>query len=307
MNEVTRSAHGAAAIRSAMTERRTLTMIGVHDALSARLVERAGYDGVYVSSYTTEAAAHLHPDLGLMSKSDRCQINANIASAVGIPVFADIEEGWGGPIQVATAVAEFERAGAAMVHLDDQISPGICPYLPGVPDVTLESTQAMCAKIEAAVEARQGDMVIVARSDITGLARDGAFTDEQRVELARRSNEYLAAGADAAMVGTFSTDDIRWFAEHVDGPLVALCEDALPHSVETFTEAGYLVVLAPLLLLFSAIKGMNVALQAFKESKGDWAQTGPHRIETDEFYDIIDWAKYQRLLGRARPTAAPAG
>ena len=308
MTDVTRSAHGAAVIRAAIRERRTLTMIGVHDALSARLVERFGYDGVYVSSYTTEAAAHLHPDLGLMSKSERRDINANISRAVGIPVFADMEEGWGGPIQVATAIEEFERAGAAMVHLDDQVSPGICPYLPGVPDVTLLSTREMCAKIEAAVAAREWDMVIVARSDITGLVRDGAFTDEQRQELARRSNEYLAAGADAAMVGTFSKDDIYWFAENINGPLVGLCEDALPHSVETFTDAGYLTVLGPLLLLFSAIKGMTAALQAFKDSNGDWATTSPYRIKEDEFYDIIGWAKYQRLLEKiGAPAPASTG
>jgi len=295
MSALDRGARGAATIRAAMTERRTIIALGAHDALSAALIERFGFEAVYVGSYTTEAAAHLHPDVGLMSKSDRRDIVASIARAVEVPVFADIEEGWGGPIAVVSAIQEFEAAGAAMVHLDDQENPGICPYLPGVPPVNLIGTREMCAKIEAAVEAREGDLVIVARSDITGLVRNGAYTEDLRTEIVRRSNEYLAAGADAILIGTFSTDDIYWFADRINGPLIGLFEDALPHSVEAFTEAGYLMVLGPTLLLFAAIKGMSAALEAFKTS-GNWNATRPFRVTADEFYELIHWEVYQEIL-----------
>jgi 2-methylisocitrate lyase-like PEP mutase family enzyme len=300
-----RSLQGAAALRAAIKAGDTLIALGAHDALSAALVERYGFDVAYVGSYTTEAAVHLHPDVGLMSKSDRQNIVASIANAVSVPVFADIEEGYGGPIVVASAIRDFEAAGAAMVHIDDQTNPGICPYLPGVPPVTLIESQEMCAKIEAAVAAREGDMLIVARSDVTGHVRDGAYTDEQREEVIRRSNDYLSAGADAILIGTFTTDDIYSFADRIHGPLIGLFEDALPHSVSAFREAGYFLVLGPTLLLFAAIKGMTAALEAFKESF-DWNSTLAHRVTADEFYEIIGWSRYQDLLGKYATSAAPA-
>jgi len=289
------SVQPASIIRKAIKDKRTLIALGAHDALSAALVQRFGFDVVYVGSYTTEAAAHLHPDVGLMSKSDRRAIVDHISQAVSLPVFADVEEGYGGPIAVANTVEEFERAGAAMIHLDDQISPGVCPYLPGVPRVTLLEAREMCQKIEAAVNARKGDMLIVARPDISGLVEGGAYSPDQRNEAVRRSNEYLSAGADAILIGTFTKDDILWFADRIKGPVIGLFEDALPHSVGTFREAGYLMVMGPTLLLFAALKGMTSALEAFRQSE-DWNAARPYLATAEAFYDIIEWKKYLGIL-----------
>jgi len=294
----------AATIRARADEGATLVALGAYDALSAAMVERAGFDAVYVGSYAGDAAARLYPDVGLADRSMRRELVANICNAVDVPVFADIEEGWGGPLAMETVVREFELAGAAMVHLDDQVAPGICPYLPGVPPVRLVEVDAMCEKIAAAAAGREGEMLIVARSDVTGFVRNGAYTDAQREELVDRTNAYLAAGADAAMVGTYSLDDIDWFAERIDGPLIGLFEDALPHAVEAFERAGYLMVLGPTMLLFAAIKGMSDALDAFRRS-GDWNEVKAEMAGADDFYEIIGWERYRSEIA-ARAEGAKA-
>ena len=143
------------ALRRMMASGRTAVAIGAHDAFSALLVERAGFDAIYVGSYVTEAAFLGKPDLALMTKTERLSIVRNIVKSVDIPVIADVEEGYGNAVSVMDTIRDFEAAGVAGVHLDDEDIPSKCPFVPGIPHNTLVSVDEMCGKIEAAVKARR--------------------------------------------------------------------------------------------------------------------------------------------------------
>ena len=147
----------------------TVVAIGAYDAFSARIVEKAGFDAVYVGSYATEAASLGKPDLALMSKTDRLAIARNIVKAVDVPVIVDAEEGYGNAISVMDTVRDFEDTGAAGIHLDDEALPSKCPFLPGIPQNELISTDEMCGKVEAAARAKTDpDFKIIVRSDVIG-------------------------------------------------------------------------------------------------------------------------------------------
>ncbi|MCI0353058.1 MAG: isocitrate lyase/PEP mutase family protein, partial [Acidobacteriales bacterium] len=103
-----------------MSSGQTAIAIGAYDAFSARIVERAGFDAVYIGSYATEAAMLGKPDLALMSKSDRLATARNVAKAVEIPVILDAEEGYGNAISVMDTVRDFEATGVAGIHIDDE-------------------------------------------------------------------------------------------------------------------------------------------------------------------------------------------
>ncbi|MEK7139253.1 MAG: isocitrate lyase/PEP mutase family protein, partial [Patescibacteria group bacterium] len=187
------------ALRAKMNSGRTAVAVGAYDAFSALLVEKTGFDAVYIGSYATEAAFLGKPDLALMSKNDRLTIARNVVKAVGIPVIVDAEEGYGNALSVMDAVRDFEDAGVAGIHLDDEDIPSKCPFIPGIPPNQLISTDEMCGKIEAAVRIRQDpDFLIIARSDVIGtVPRERYYRENLLEEVVRRSNAYAEAGADA--------------------------------------------------------------------------------------------------------------
>src|SRR5437588_11781320 len=117
------------ALREKMLSGKTVVAIGTYDAFSARMIERAGFDAVYVGSYSTEAAFLGKPDLMLMSKTERLWIVRNVAKAVNIPVIADAEEGYGNAVSVMEVVQDFKATGVAAIHLDDEEIPSKCPFI----------------------------------------------------------------------------------------------------------------------------------------------------------------------------------
>ena len=134
-------------LREKIESGQTIASIGAIDGFSARMVEQAGFDSVYIGSYATEASMFGKPDLAMMSKTDRLWMARNIVKAVDIPVICDAEEGWGTAINVMDAIRDFEMAGVAGVHFDDEQLPSKCPFLPGIPRIELISTDEMCGKI----------------------------------------------------------------------------------------------------------------------------------------------------------------
>ena len=145
-------------LRQHIEENRLVVAIGAHDGLSGRLVERAGFEAIYIGSYATEATLLGGPDLALMDRSARLLIARNIVKATSIPVVVDIEEGWGNAISVMDTVRDFEAAGVAAMHLDDEDMPSKCPFLPGIPGNSLISTDEMAGKIgPRSTRGRSGD------------------------------------------------------------------------------------------------------------------------------------------------------
>src|SRR3989475_4962038 len=159
--------------RGRMTMRRTLRTLvqrkagvvvpGAYDAVSARLVERAGFPAVYMTGYGTSASRLGLPDLGFAGLAEMADHARNLAAAVGIPLIADADTGYGNALSVRRTVQAYEAAGVAALHIEDQVAPKRCGHLSGHQIVPLG---AFAGKIRAAVEARRdADLLIIARTD----------------------------------------------------------------------------------------------------------------------------------------------
>jgi 2-methylisocitrate lyase-like PEP mutase family enzyme len=185
---------------------------GAYDALTARLVERAGFEAVYLSGAGVSYSLLAAPDVGLVSMTEMAARVASVCAAVSIPVIVDGDNGHGGPLNVQRTVRLFEAAGAAAIQLEDQVLPKRCGHLGGI---RLVAADEMVAKIRAAVAARRSaDFLVIARSDARGvIGLDEAIGRVQR---------YREAGADALFVeAPRSREELAAIARALPGvPLV---------------------------------------------------------------------------------------
>ncbi len=227
-------------LRQLIHGEQTVMMPGAYDALVAKIIERVGFDVVAcVGSGSVNSLLGL-PDIGLATMTEMVQNAKWIADAVHIPVIADADTGHGNAVNVMRAVSEFEKAGVAGIHLEDQVFPKRCGHVEGK---ELISTAEMAGKIRAAVAAkRDKDFVIIARTDakaVTGM--DDAIA---------RAREYLKAGADMIFPEAMeSTEEFSRFAKAVPGvPLMANMTEfgKTPYLTrEEFQALGYCLVVYP--------------------------------------------------------------
>ncbi len=273
--------------------------IGAHDALSARLVEQAGFNGVYIGSYATEATFLGKPDLALMSKTERLMIARNIVKAVNVPVIADMEEGYGNAISVMDAVRDFEAVGLAGVHIDDEGLPSKCPFLPGIPRNQLISVEEMCGKIRAATDGRTDpNFKIIVRSDVIGtVPLETYYRDHMMEEVVSRSNAYAEAGADAIFIMALNVTELNYFAEKIKAPLVGIFATIEPIAIKEFEKTGCQMVIGSLVSLYMAARGLVDGLKALKET-GDWNAIQDKMINDAEFFNIVGLHQYGELYKR---------
>src|SRR5579862_9357362 len=181
---------------------------GAYDTLTARLVEQAGFAAVYLTG-GGYSRANGYPDMGLLTLGENVRFIGLTVEAVGIPVIADADTGYGNAVNVVRTVREYEKAGVAAFHLEDQISPKKCGHYDGKEVI---SRAEMVGKIKAAVDTRQDpDMLIIARSDARAIEGLDAAID--------RVNAYLEAGADVGFVEAPQTvEELRLVGRRVKGP-----------------------------------------------------------------------------------------
>jgi 2-methylisocitrate lyase-like PEP mutase family enzyme len=180
----------AARLRQLLARPRLLVAPGAWDALSARVVEAAGFEAVYVSGAAVSAGVAALPDLGLLTMTEMVGQVRRVAEAVELPVLADADTGYGNALDVQRTVREYEAAGAAGLHLEDQEFPKRCGHLEGKRVVPVAT---MVARVRAAVDARRDpDFVIVARTDARAVEGLPAALD--------RARAYGEAGADVLFV-----------------------------------------------------------------------------------------------------------
>jgi 2,3-dimethylmalate lyase len=195
----------------------------VYDCLQARLARRAGFKAVYMTGFGT-AAARGFPDLGLLTMSEMVDNIRNLSRAVDIPVICDADTGYGEPINVRRTVHEYEDAGAAALHIEDQVWPKRCGFLEGKQVIPLEN---MVAKLSAALDARRDpDLVIIGRTD--------ALAPMGWEEVVRRARAYREAGADLVFVDGIKTiEDLKECARLLSGlPLVYNGQLLPPRDIE---------------------------------------------------------------------------
>jgi len=190
----------------------TVMLAGVPNAATARQVERAGFDAVYISGAGMANATAGVPDIGLLTLTEVVQLAGYVANAVAIPAIVDADTGFGGAENVARTVRELERAGLAGCHIEDQEFPKRCGHLTGKDLVDVDE---MVGKIRAALEARRDpDFLIVARADGRSV--------EDFDSTVKRARSYVGAGADAIFPEALqSADEFRDFAKEIKAPLLA--------------------------------------------------------------------------------------
>ncbi|HEX5321421.1 MAG TPA: isocitrate lyase/phosphoenolpyruvate mutase family protein [Stellaceae bacterium] len=185
------------------------TMVpGAYDTLTARLVEQAGFEAVYLTGGGYSRASG-YPDLGLLTVVENARFIGLTVEAVGIPVIADADTGYGNAVNVIRTVREYEKSGVAGFHIEDQVAPKKCGHYDGKEVI---STAEMVGKIKAAVDTRRDtEMVIIARSDSRAIEGLNAAID--------RVNAYLEAGADVGFVeAPQSVEELRIVGRSVKGP-----------------------------------------------------------------------------------------
>ena len=227
----------AAALRSTLSDGRSRLVVSAYDALTARLAEAAGFEILHVTGFGSAAAITGGPDIGLVTMTEMVEVTRRICEAVRRPVIADADCGYGNPLNVVRTVRALEAAGAAGLHLEDQVTPKRCGHMAGKAVIP---TAEMVAKITAAVDARRDpDLVIIARTDaraVEGLDR-----------AIERAQAYAAAGADALFVeAPESTAEIRRIAAEVPGPQLFnwAFEGRTPHvSRRRLEELGFTWIL----------------------------------------------------------------
>ena len=226
---------------------------GAYDALGARLVEAAGFPAVYMTGAGT-AAALGYPDYGLLTMSEMADNVGRIAAAVGVPVIADADTGYGNELNVVRTIREYAQRGAAGLHIEDQVSPKRCGHLDRKEVIPAAD---FVSKVRAAAEHRpDADLVLIARTD--AVAMHGLDEAVERV------NRALEAGADLAFVEAPQTlDDVAAVPERVDGPclLNVVAAGKTPAvGLRDAADMGYRLAIVPVLLVNAVLAAADAAL-----------------------------------------------
>ena len=273
---------------------------GAFDALSARLIEQAGFDCAYMTGFGTTASLLGRPDVGLLGGAEMAGNVRRLVQAIDLPLVADADTGYGNAINVVRTVQDYEQAGVAGLHLEDQILPKRCGHMDGKQVVPLGE---MVGKVQAAVEARRDpDLVIIARTDaraVEGL--DAALA---------RARAYRAAGADVLFVEALqSVDEIETVAKELAGELLVFNwaegakTPALPY--QRLAELGFALVLMPLTALFAATRAMQQALAELRVA-GTPLPLIDRLPAFDEFLDLIGVPEVRTLEARFGLPVPPA-
>jgi len=225
---------------------------GCYDAMSAKVLERAGFPAVYMTGYGTSLALLGLPDAGLATMSEM-HLNARyIANAVRVPVIADSDNGYGNAVNVIRAVREYIQTGVAGIHIEDQAIPKRCGHVAGRRVIPIEEA---VGKYRAAAAVRRDldpDFVVIARTDARG-AHGGSLE-----EAIRRANAYLEAGADMAFVeGPTSLDELRRVCREVRGPIFYNQTGVSPRLTTAQTkELGIAITILPGAMLRVSLQAM---------------------------------------------------
>jgi methylisocitrate lyase len=253
---------------------------GVGDALSARLVEKAGFKAVFLSGYAASASLLGAPDVGLLTMTEMTDCARRIADAVDLPLFADGDNGHGNATNVMRTMRQFEKAGVAAIFFEDQVSPKRCGHMSGKQVIPAEE---MSAKIRAAVDARvDADLLIMARTD--ALSINGI---EDALD---RMHRYLEAGADMSFVESpGSIEEMRRITREIAAPNMAnmVAGGKTPLlSAKELEQLGFSIAAYPVLTTYAMAYAAERALEHLHS-----------RQTIAGLDDTLDFGAFNKLIG----------
>ena len=287
MSEASPSA--GARLQAALEAERPLQVVGAVNAYAALLAQRAGFRALYLSGAGVANASFGLPDLGITGLNDVCEDVRRISGACPLPLLVDADTGWGGAFNIARTTRELIRAGAAGLHLEDQVAAKRCGHRPGK---ALVPAAEMVDRLKAALDARtDARFVIMARTD--------AHAVEGQAAALARAHAYVAAGADMIFAEALRTlEEYRAFSAALPVPVLANITEFGQTPLFTTTElgsAGVRLVLYPL----SAFRAMSkAALEVYSTLRAEGTQKNAIGLMQTraELYDVLGYHDYERKL-----------
>jgi len=278
-----------AVLRRLLKEEEILLAPGCFNALSARLVEQAGFKAIYVSGAAIAGNFLGYPDIGLTTMSEVLENVRNIVRVTSLPVICDADTGFGNAINMLRTVREFEAAGLAGIQIEDQVMPKKCGHTEGK---LLISKAEMVQKVKAAVDARQDpDFVLVVRTDAIAVNGLGDALDRAKV--------YQEAGADVIFVEAPRTvEEMRRICATIRAPLLANMVEGggktpvLP--LEELKKIGYKLVIYPVSAHMAAIKAMQEVLAVLKQ-EGTTARFASRMVPFQEMFEVVGRSNFTAL------------
>ncbi|HET7175882.1 MAG TPA: methylisocitrate lyase [Gammaproteobacteria bacterium] len=274
---------------SALEAERPLQVAGAINAYAALLAERAGFKALYLSGAGVANASFGLPDLGMTSLNDVCEDIRRITGATELPLLVDADTGWGAAFNISRTVQEMIRAGAAALHIEDQVAAKRCGHRPGK---ELVDAAEMCDRIKAAADGRTDPrFVIMARTDAHAVEGQQAAVD--------RALKYVEAGADMIFAEALATlEEYRQFTQAVKVPVLANITEFGKTPLFTTQELGDADVRLALYPL-SAFRAMSKAAErVYGELRRQGTQKGVlDTMQTRaELYDVLGYMDYEKKL-----------
>ena len=274
---------------SALEAERPLQMAGAINAYAALLAERTGFKALYLSGAGVANASFGLPDLGMTSLNEVCEDIRRISGATELPLLVDADTGWGSAFNISRTAAEMIRAGAAGMHIEDQVAAKRCGHRPGK---ELVDAAEMCDRIKSAVDGRtDAKFVIMARTD--------AHASEGQQAALDRAAKYVEAGADMIFAEALTTlDEYRQFTKTIKVPVLANITEfgkTPMFTTQELGDAGVRLVLYPL----SAFRAMSKAAErVYAELRSQGTQKGVlDTMQTRvELYDVLGYMDYEKKL-----------
>jgi methylisocitrate lyase len=276
-------------LRAALGVERPLQIVGAINAYSAMMAERVGYKAIYLSGAGVANASFGLPDLGMTSLDDVLEDVRRITAASSLPLLVDIDTGWGGAFNIARTIKSTTRAGAAAVHIEDQVAQKRCGHRP---NKAIVPTEEMVDRIKAAVDAKiDPDFIVMARTD--ALAVDGFNAVIDRVVA------FVDAGADAIFAEAMTDLDMyKRVVDAVNVPVLANITEFGQTPLYTTGELGS-VGIAMALYPLSAFRAMSqAALNVYKTIRIEGTQKNvlPTMQTRMDLYDFLGYHDYERKL-----------
>lgn len=273
----------------ALSENKPLQVVGTINAYCAIMAQQLGHQAIYLSGGGVANASYGLPDLGMTSLNDVIADVQRITSACNLPLLVDIDTGWGGAFNIAKTIRDMEKAGAAAVHIEDQVSQKRCGHRP---NKTIVSTIEMVDRIKAAVDAKtDSDFFIMARTD--------AFAQEGLDAAITRAQAYVDAGADGIFAEAIKTQaHYQAFSSALKVPILANITEFGQTELwnkQELSEWGCAMVLYPL----SAFRAMNKAAESVYKTllvDGDQKLEVANMQTREELYDYLGYHNYEQKL-----------
>lgn len=275
--------------RKALADNKPLQIVGTINAYAAMMAERIGHQAIYLSGGGVANASYGLPDLGMTSLNDVVEDVRRITSASSLPLLVDIDTGWGGAFNIARTIQQMEKAGAAAVHIEDQVMQKRCGHRP---NKEIVSKAEMVDRIKACVDARNDDSFFI-------MARTDAFAQEGLEAAIERAQACVEAGADGIFAEAIKTEEhYRAFSEALSVPILANITEFGQTELwnrEQLGEWGAAMVLYPL----SAFRAMNKAAEAVYKSilaEGDQRKVVDMMQTRMELYDYLNYHAFEQKL-----------